>query len=334
MMASIPAPLKGRPPAHMRRADLHVHSYHSRENGNMPFLRSRDCYSPPEEVYRIAKARGMDFVTITDHDSVGGCLKLLDRLPEARDIIIGEEVSCTLPEGDIDVHIGVYGTSDALHRELQPLRRNVFDVTALLRERGVFFVLNHLLHFYRGQIPLASYLRLLAEVPALEARNGTMQAPHNELIERISRGDVAGSVPSARRWTTIGGSDAHTLRRIGTTWTEAEGETPDAFLASLAAGRARVGGVHGGAGAIVGDVYGVIGRYVGSLLGIGPQDHGAVERALCLAFSAASLPLQFIPALIALSTTRRQARTVARAIEELSRHPTADHRQPIAEVLR
>jgi predicted metal-dependent phosphoesterase TrpH len=339
------APLEGCPTAQdrsptqtssrPRRADLHVHSYHSRVNGNMPFLKSRDCYSAPEDVYRIAKARGMDFVTITDHDSIDGCLEYLDRHPDARDFIIGEEVTCRMQDGDIEVHLAVYGTDEALHRDLQPLRGNVFEAAALLRERGVFFVLNHLLHFYRGQVPLPTYLSLLQEVPALEARNGTMLPAHNELIEQIAR--TPGGFMQAPKvcptdtlavshgWAAIGGSDAHTLRRVATTWTEADGETPEAFLASLAARRSRVGGLHGGAGAVIGDVYGVIGRYVGSLLGVGPQDHGAIARTLCLAFSAGSLPFQFIPALIALSTVRRQSRAVARAIDDLAstfdRHP-------------
>ena len=38
------------------RADMHVHTCHSKENRTMPFLRSRDCYSRPEDVYRVAKA--------------------------------------------------------------------------------------------------------------------------------------------------------------------------------------------------------------------------------------------------------------------------------------
>lgn len=313
-MTSMPSSI-----ARTHRADLHVHSYHSRVNGNMPFLKSRDCYSPPEEVYRVAKARGMDFVTITDHDSIDGCLEYLDRHPDARDFIIGEEVSCRMPDADIEVHVGVYGTSEALHRELQPLRGNVFEVTALLRARGAFFVLNHLLHFYRGQVPLATYLRLLAEVPALEARNGTMLRAHNELIERIAETPGAFVIPPASRgWTEIGGSDAHTLHRVGTSWTEAAGDTPEAFLASLAAGQSWVGGAHGGAGAVIGDVYGVIGRYVGSLLGVGPRDHAPLARTLCLAFSAVSLPFQFVPALIALATVQRQSRVVARAIDELA----------------
>ena len=54
----------------------------------MRFLRSRDCYSNPEDVYLVAKARGMDLVTITDHDSIDGCLELLARRPGATDIFI------------------------------------------------------------------------------------------------------------------------------------------------------------------------------------------------------------------------------------------------------
>jgi len=65
------------------RADLHVHSRASKVNGNVPFLKSRDCYSAPQDVYRVAKARGMDLVAMTDHDSIDGALELLDRGPGA-----------------------------------------------------------------------------------------------------------------------------------------------------------------------------------------------------------------------------------------------------------
>ena len=36
----------------LSRADLHVHSWHSTVNGDLPFFRSRDCYSSPVDVYR------------------------------------------------------------------------------------------------------------------------------------------------------------------------------------------------------------------------------------------------------------------------------------------
>ena len=64
------------------RADLHVHSWHSGFTRSMRVFRSRDCYSAPDEIYRAAKARGMDVVTITDHDSLDGCLEFLARHPD------------------------------------------------------------------------------------------------------------------------------------------------------------------------------------------------------------------------------------------------------------
>jgi predicted metal-dependent phosphoesterase TrpH len=290
------------------RADLHVHSWHSRHAGNLRFLQSRDCYSKPANVYRVAKARGMDLVTITDHDSIDGCLELLDCRPGADDIFISEEVSCLLPDGDIQVHLGVYGTNERLHREIQPLRRNVFEVIARLREAGVVFALNHLLHFYRRHVPLETYLRLLDLVPALEVRNGAMLQEHNHLIERL-----------AHRWNDgpalgmLGGSDAHTLRRIGRTWTEAPADNAATFLASLRARRSRAGGSHGGTAAVAADAYGVVAGYCGSLIGLGPRDHKPLRRAACLAFSIVSIPAQIVPLALVASGKRREARHVRHA---------------------
>ncbi len=288
------------------RADLHVHTCHSRVSGTLPILGSRDCYSSPLRVYETAKSRGMDLVAITDHDQISGALELLDATSGADDVIVGEEVSCWLPDSRIEVHLGVYGMTEALHRDLQPLRQNAFDVTARLREAGVFFALNHLLHFYRGQIPLADYLRLLDEVPAVEARNGTMVPAHNTLVEAVASGRH-GNRPLAM----IGGSDAHTLRRVGTTWTEAPGGTRDEFMASLRAGLGRPAGLHGGTLAVTGDAYGVVGSYIAALAGFGPRDLTGLRRAACMTFAVVSSPFQFMPWLVAFSGKSREARAVA-----------------------
>jgi hypothetical protein len=198
---------------------------------------------------------------------------------------------------------------------VQPLRRNVFEVIACLRSAGVFFSLNHLLHFYRRQTPLADYLRLLDEVPALEARNGAMLPAHNLLIEAIvARRTVGNDVTLS----AIGGSDAHTLRRVGRTWTEAPGQNREEFLDSLRRGLGRPGGEHGNASTVAGDAYGVIRSYLGSLIGLGPRDHAGWHRAGCVAFSGVSLPFQFVPMVIALSGKRREAATVRMVTAELN----------------
>ena len=331
----------------MLRADMHVHSCHSKVSGNMRFLGSRDCYSKPADVYRVAKARGMDLVAFTDHDSIDGALELLDRRPDLDDVIVGEEVSCLLPEGDVVVHLGVYGMTESLHAELQPLRRNVFDVIARLREADVCFALNHLLHFYRGQIPVERYLQLLHQVPALEVRNGTMLPAHNTIVEQIARGSgfrVQGSgfsfpVPgsgsgsgsgSGFPFAMVAGSDAHTLRRVGRTWTTAPGRTREEFLASVRSGQGLPGGSHGTTAAVAGDAYGVVLRYVASLVGFGPRDLGPAKRAACLAFAIVSAPFQFIPLLLAAQSKAGERRAVETLTRYLEREPSlsANERPP------
>jgi predicted metal-dependent phosphoesterase TrpH len=313
-----------------RRADLHVHTCHSKVCGTLKFLGSRDSYSRPEDVYRVAKARGMDLVAFTDHDSIDGALELLSARPELDDVIIGEEVSCWLPDSGVEVHFGAYGMSERIHRELQPLRRNAFDVAACLREAEVFFALNHLLHFYRGQIPFETYLRLLASVPALEVRNGSMLPAHNLLIEQI-----VGQSPATNRLGVVAGSDAHTLRRVGRTWTAAPGRTRDEFMASLSQGLGRPGGDHGGARAVAGDVSGVIASYISALAGFGPQDIRGWRRAGCLAFSAMSLPGQLVfPLAVASarkSAERREVRRAAAYLAAVRERPIAPD-QPSASV--
>jgi len=296
----------------MAKADLHVHSWHSDRSGSFRFLKSRDCYSNPVAVYETAKARGMDYVCLTDHDSVVGCIELRSRGFD--DVIVGEEVSSVLPDTDVEVHFGVYGTSEALHREIQPLRTNALEVAACLQQHDVFFSLNHLLHFYRRDVPLDHYLELLSRVPALEVRNGAMLLAHNALIERLRAS--AGGWP---RLAVTAGSDAHTLRRVGQTWTEAPGETADAFLQSIRAGKGRPAGRHGNVRAVAADTYGVIGRYMASLVGIGPQHHTVTERTLCLGFCVLSLPFQLLPIVLLHRAKRLEARTAADAAGYLRR---------------
>jgi predicted metal-dependent phosphoesterase TrpH len=170
------------------RADLHVHSYYSGYASHLRFLRTRDCYSEPEAVYRVAKGRGMDVVTITDHDSIEGCLELLERHPDADDFFISEEVECHLPDTPVKLHVAAYGIDERIHREIQPLRQNAREAVAYLAGEGVFFALNHLFFLFDRQVPLQEYLRaVLPLFPAFEVRNGAMLREHNALIEEVLR---------------------------------------------------------------------------------------------------------------------------------------------------
>ena len=202
------------------RADLHVHSYHSGYASHMRFLRARDCYSEPEQVYRVAKARGMDVVTLTDHDSIDGCLEFLDRHPDAADFFISEEIECMVPlrpgartgfAPPLKVHIGAYGIDERIHREIQPLRGSVYDATAYLREQGVFYTLNHLFFFLRRQMTLDASCSLLTS--AILGLRGAQRHHARGRTIRSSRSSPTGSERGAA--IAVGGSDAHTLAGRG-----------------------------------------------------------------------------------------------------------------------
>jgi predicted metal-dependent phosphoesterase TrpH len=295
------------------RADLHVHSCLSGLTGNLAFLKSLDCYTEPMAVYRQARARGMDLVTITDHDSIDGCVELLARMPDASDIFIGEEVSCRWPGTTLEVHVAAYGLDERDHREAQRLRGNVHDVLAYFHARRVFAVVNHPFHFYRGQVPLEQYLGLVSAADGVEVRNGAMLPAQNGLVADIVRALRARGV----RLSMVGGSDAHTLRRVGRTWTAARGTTRAEFLANLRAGHGEPGGIDGSALSLSADVYGVVVDYWKSLAGLTRHSYSLPRRVLGAGFSAVSLPFQFTPALVSASQKARESarcRAYARAL--------------------
>src|SRR5258706_7357554 len=102
----------------IKRADLHCHSrysvfkYFRRAN-------TRDCYNAPEDVYRIAKERGMSYVTLSDHDSIDGALYLLNNYPDMTDFFIGEEVETYFPETNQRIHVSVSVLTDGQQRDMQ-----------------------------------------------------------------------------------------------------------------------------------------------------------------------------------------------------------------------
>ncbi len=293
------------------RADLHCHSFYSGYARHMPVLHARDCYSPPEDVYRAAKARGMDLVCLTDHDSLDGGLAFLDAHPGAEDFLLGEEIECRVPDAPgLRVHLGAIGMTERVHRDVQPLRGNALDVAACLREAGVFFSVNHLFLLFREELPVERYVREMIALGSdgLEVRNGAAGAEHNALVTAIADG----LRHSGRAIGVVGGSDAHSLRWVGTTWTESPARTRDEFLADLRAGRTRAGGVHGERLRMLSEIYRVVGSYWGSLLGLERWEPPASARVRAAAISALLLPFQFVPAVVALRLKAGERRRVAR----------------------
>ena len=219
------------------RADLHCHSTAS-EVSKLGVQRSvglPECATPPEEVHALAKRRGMDFVTITDHDTIAGCLEIADR----PDVFMSEELTAWFPGEPQAVHVLCYGITPDDHEWLQAHARDLEMCAAYLHELEITCALAH--PFYAVEAPLtARHRRRLAELfPIWEVRNGSrareLNAPAAVYIE--THGGIG-----------VGGSDDHAGVDIGRTFTATPpATTPEEFLEHIRAGRAAAHGAQGSA---------------------------------------------------------------------------------------
>jgi predicted metal-dependent phosphoesterase TrpH len=279
------------------KADMHCHSLYSGRAKHLRFLRCRDCYSQPLDIYSTAKRRGMDLVTITDHDSLAGCLEVLDRLGDLPDFIMGEEVSATFPEFSHTVHIGVYGLNEAQHREIQGLRSNAQELIPYLRQQNLLFVLNHFFHDFSDADRVLDFTQRMAELfDVFEVRNGSQERNHNALIAHLvkacrQRGHPVGMV---------GGSDAHTLRRLGRTYTFCPAAHREEFLEAIRAGRSQVCGAHSNHLSLAADIYGVVLRYYPAVFSVGNGELPAALRARNIFLGILAAPFLFVPYVSAL----------------------------------
>lgn len=288
-------------PSKLYKADLHVHTRYSGAAKHLRFLRCRDCYSQPLDVYRTAKRRGMDLVTITDHDSIDGCLELLDRLGELPDFIMGEEVSAFFPEFRHEVHIGVYGLSEVQHREIQELRSNGEELVSYLRQRNLLYVLNHFFHNFSDSARVCQFIECMAELfQVFEIRNGSQQREHNTFIERllVSHGN------GGRRLGIVAGSDAHTLRRIGRTHTASPARSREEFLRDIRTGRTQVFGSHSDHLSLAADIYGVVLRYYPQVLSLRNGEFPPLVRAKNFLLSLLAAPFLITPYVVAVRHSR------------------------------
>lgn len=305
---------------------MHCHTRHSGLAKHLKFLRCRDCYSRPLDVYRTAKRRGMDLVTITDHDSIDGCLELVDRLGPLPDFVMGEEVTAAFPRFGHEVHVGVYGVSEFQHREIQRLRRDGDELVAYLRAERLLFALNHFFHGFSNSERVREFTEHMAGLfDVFEVRNGSQQREHNAFIVRLleERSNGSGSLirPGVeRRHAALGqvaGSDAHTLRRIGRTYTASQARSREEFFADIRAGRARVFGAHSNHWSLAGDIYGVVLRHYPAVLGFGNGEFPIRTRIKTAALTLAAAPFLFTPYVIALRHSLIERRRIGRFAREI-----------------
>jgi glycosyltransferase involved in cell wall biosynthesis/predicted metal-dependent phosphoesterase TrpH len=238
------------------RSDLHVHSRFSTDSGNYALRRARlgESYTHPERVYRLCRERGMRYVTISDHNTVQGALRIA-HLP---DTFLSVEVTTRFPDEDVPLHVLVWNLTEEDHRDLQPYRPSVVELVAFLRERELKHALAHPLYRMGPQLTRSHVERMMLLFSVWEGRNGARPKESNLLACRLAAAASPEYVAKLAekhgiepvhdgRIAVTAGSDDHGALDVATTWTEAPGESVAEFLESVARGDSRIDGDHGSA---------------------------------------------------------------------------------------
>ncbi len=223
--------------ARVARADLHCHSTALQVSrlGVQRAVGLPECATPPEEVYELAKRRGMDFVTITDHDTIAGVMQIAER----PDVFVSEELTAHFRGEPQAVHVLCYGITPDDHEWLQANRGDVEACARYMHRRGIVCALAHPYYTVAAALT-ARHRRKLADMFAIwEVRNGARARELNR---------PAAIYVNTRNGVGIGGSDDHAGVDVGRTYTETPAAgTPAEFLAHLRAGRTLARGEQGSA---------------------------------------------------------------------------------------
>ncbi len=232
----------------MSRCDLHIHSRFSARSEEWLFRRFDfpDSYSDPRELHAALRARGMNFVTITDHDTIEGCLALSE-LPNS---FISEQVTTYFPQNPCKVHLLVWGISEAQHVEIARLRENILDLQGFLQHEQIAHAVAHPLYSINGKLTASHLERLILLFKHFEGINGLRDALLSELAQKIlvdltpekidelaNRHNLAPTHSESWRKIFTGGSDDHGGQFVASAYTETpSARSPAKFLEHVRAG--------------------------------------------------------------------------------------------------
>ncbi len=239
------------------RCDLHVHSKYSDRPTEWILRRigAPECFTEPRAVYDCARRRGMQYVTLTDHNSICGALEIA----HLKDAFVSVEATAYFPEDQCKVHVLAWGVTEAQFRDIQELRENLYELRDYLVQEKIVHCCAHPLYRINGRLTLQHFEKLLVLFNGFEVLNGGRDKRGNQLVIDILRNltrqdieilaDQYGIEPRGEepwRKGMTGGSDDHSEVFVAKGYTEC----PDSrdymeFLHHIQARQSSAGGLDG-----------------------------------------------------------------------------------------
>ena len=215
----------------MSRCDLHLHSRYSARSEEWLFRRLDfpDSYSDPKELYAQLLKRGMDYATLTDHDTIEGCLQIAD-LPYT---FISEQVTTYFPYDACKLHILVWGISEQQHRDIEAIRDNIFELQHYLQSAQITHAVAHPLYSVNGKLEARHIEQLILLFKHFEGINGLRDALLSDLAQTLfeqltpekinelaNRHNLAPTHAEPWKKIFVGGSDDHGGQFAASAFTE------------------------------------------------------------------------------------------------------------------
>ncbi len=200
------------------KADLHIHTRYSGLT-KVSFLSFPDSISTPRDIVRIAEARRLSVICITDHNSLKGAIEA-KKIATAVEIVAGSEISTS--DGDL---LALFQNEEI------PRGIPAEEAIEAIHAQGGLAIAPH---------PFSSRCHSLGlkvadlKLDGVELFNAAHRDGYtNEAAQRMSR---------SLDLSFVGGSDAHSPAMVGNAYTMFEGQTAEDLRKAILAKRTQFGG--------------------------------------------------------------------------------------------